>query len=179
MEIRKSLTAVGAALMIVGISAPAAAEGFVWNDDVCGDKDATSAELVRLSEYLRCGDEAPRWPEDNPIWEKMGSGSCAVHESLADKLWVEPSDPVGSDTKGKGKGPGKIAEGAAQKVSEEKYEDAIEKLEQLLVAIDKSRPNRDFVDAAGKVGIAGAMAVSGALEVIVEYDAIPCVKQLP
>lgn len=163
-------------MMMMGLSVPAAGQGFEWDDAVCGDAAATSAELVRLSEHLRCGEEAPHWPSDNPIWEKMGSGSCDVHESLADKLWVEPSEPV--DTGKKGKGPGKVTEGAAQKVLEGKYEDAIQKLVQLVAAIDKSKPNRDFVDAAGNVGVAGAIAVSGALEVIVEYDAIPCVNQL-
>ena len=177
MKVRKSLTAVGAALVFATISAPAMSAGYEWNDAVCGDASATSLELIRLSEHLRCGNAYPSWPKTNPIWEKAGSGSCEVHESLADKLWVEPPRNDGNTAK-KGNGPGKVAEGAAQKVSEGKYDEAVTKLYQLLTAIDKSKPNNDFVDATGKVGAAGAEAVSGALEVIVEYDAIPCVKKL-
>jgi hypothetical protein len=175
MKVRKSLTAFGAALMMIGVSAPAAAAGFDWDSGVCGDRDATAQELVRLSEHLRCGEEAPSWPQDNPIWQKMGSGSCDVHESLADKLWVAPSDTDGSPGKGKGKGkgPNNTAEGAAQKVSEAKDDEAITKLMQLLDAINKSKPSRDFID-----GVEAAAAISGALEVIIEYEAIPCVKAL-
>lgn len=172
MKLRKSLTVVGAALTFATIGTPAMAAGFDWDNSVCGNADATALELIELSAHLRCGDEAPSWMDD-PIWEKRGEGSCEVQDSLADKLWIEPPRNDGNTDK-KGKGPGKVAEGAAQKVLDEKYDEAVTKLEQLLAAIVKSKPNRGFEPG----GVDAATAISNQLEGIVEFDAIPCVKQL-
>ena len=182
MKIRKSLIGVGAALMMVGMSAPALAAGFVWDDGVCGNQNATADELIRLEQHLRCEEEKTdvSWPKDNPIWEKARSeerGCTEVHESHANKLYRSPPRNPGNTDK-KGKGPGKVAEGAAQKVREAKYDEAITMLMDLRDAVGKSTPNRYFVDAAGKVGAEGASAVSGALVSIINEKAIPCVNQL-
>jgi hypothetical protein len=182
MEIRKSLTAIGAALMMVGISAPALAAGFDWDNELdCSDAGAVSQELIRLEQHLRCETKTDvSWPKDNPIWEKARSeerGCTEVHESHANKLYRSPPRNPGNTDK-KGKGPGKVAEGAAQKVLEEKYDEAITMLMDLRDAVSKSTPNRAFVDAAGNVGAEGASVVSGALVTIINDDAIPCVNQL-
>jgi hypothetical protein len=182
MKIRKSLTAVGAALMMVGVSMPVLAAGFDWDSALdCSDANAVSGELIRLEQHLRCKIETDvSWPKDNPIWEKARSeerGCNEVHESHANKLWVSPPRNPGNTNK-KGKGPGKVAEGAAQKVVEAKYDEAITMLMDLRDAINKSTPNRAFVDAAGNVGPEGASAVSVALASIINGDAIPCVNQL-
>ena len=183
MKIRKSLTAVGAALMMVGMSAPVLAAGFDWDNALdCSDADEVSQELIRLEQHLRCEEEKTdvSWPKDNPIWEKARSeerGCTEVHESHANKLYRNPPRNPGNIDK-KGKGPGKVAEGAAQKVLEEKYDEAITMLMDLRDAVGKSTPNRLFVDAAGNVGPDGASAVSGALVTIIDYKAIPCVNKL-
>ena len=184
MKIRKSLTAVGAALMMVGMSAPAMAAGFDWDEFGtldCSNAGAVSQELIRLQQHLRCEVETDfSWPKNNPIWEKRRSeekGCNEVHESHANKLWVSPPRNEGNKDK-KGKGPGKVAEGAAQKVLEAKYDEAITMLMDLRDAINKSTPNRLFEDAAGNVGPDGASAVSGALVTIIDYKATPCVNKL-
>ena len=186
MKVRKSLTAVGAALVFATISVPAMAARFDWDHNLdCSDPDAVSAELVRLSEHLRCAEVTMvSWPRDNPIWEKARSeelGCTEVHESLADKLWVKPPrDDVGNPD-GKGKGPKQSAneaEGAAQKVLEEKYGEAIDKLIQLRDAVDKSKLNNEFEDTLGNVGAKYAEPVSDALISIINDKAIPCVNKL-
>lgn len=181
MKIRKSLIGVGAALMMVGISTPVLAAGFVWDDGVCGNQNATADELIRLEQHLRCEKKTyVSWPKDNPIWEKARSeerGCTEVHESHANKLYRNPPRNLGNTDK-KGKGPGKVAEGAAQKVREAKYDEAITMLMDLRDAINKSTPNTQFIDATGKVGADGASAVSLALETIINNQAIPCVNQL-
>ena len=160
---------------------PALAGGFAdfdWNSGVCGNEGATSEELMRLSEYLRCGVNVPSWkrnPLVDPVWEKAGSEDrgCEVHESLADKLWVAPTDDDGNSGN-KGKGPKNFAEGAAQKVDERKYDEAITKLFQLRDAVDKSKPNRTFnmgeFEAADKI--------SNDLVNMIQYDVVPCVDDL-
>lgn len=183
MKARKSLTAVGAALVVATIGTPAMAAGFDWDPGVCGDAAKTSAELIELSEHLRC-DTATHWIADetvdppiyvDPIWEKAGSGDrgCEVHESLADKLWVEPPRNEGNTDK-KGKGQGKVAEGAAQKVDDGKYDEAVTKLRELQTAIDKSKENRGFSDG----GKEAAWLLSNGLLNLVMYEAIPCVDDL-
>lgn len=178
MKVRKCLTAVGAILAFATISAPAMAAGFVWDEFGtldCNDPGSTSDELIRLHVHLRCGEDSPSWPEDNPIWQKAGSAErgCEVHESLSYKLYDNPPRNEGNPDK-KGKGPGKVAEGAAQKVLEAKYDEAIVMLEQLLADIGKSKPNSDFVPGEA----AGAKQVAYDLQKIIEQEAIPCVKDL-
>ena len=171
MKIRKSLTAVGAALMMVGMSAPALAGDFEDGFGDCGNRTQTYDRLVELAQHLRCNGvfSTPAnpgyWPNAYPLWEKRRDPSCEVHASLAAKLYEAPEPNVRNPHKSE-------PVGAAQKVLEgTKDEDAIQKLDDLDRAIEKSKLNSEL-DAED------AGAIVWDLRNIVQ-EARVCVDKLP
>ena len=141
MKVRKSLTAISAALMMVGMSAPAAAFECGGTDEN-PDPATITANLVVLAEDLRCedlGTEANpgNWTHD-PIWQKRGDGSCEVQQSLARKLNEEREF-------GEGKKPpqnkNNASAGAAGDVRNAKYLAAVDKLDAFIKDAYKSRLN--------------------------------------
>lgn len=156
MEIRKSLTAVGAALMVIGISAPAAA----FDCSVAGDTSdpvTITTNLIELAEDLRCAPGTPANPGNwshEEIWQKRGDGDCAVQDSLAKKLNEEREFDENSKPP-RNKNNTNTAAGAAGDVRNAKYLSAVDKLDAFIKDVYKSRlnvwetGNDDFDDALG------------------------------
>jgi len=172
MKVQKILAAFAAALMMLGISAPASAFDCEGNGNAY-DPTTIANNLEAIAVELRCspGTKANpgKWPADNPIWERRGAGSCNVHHRLAQKLLQNREFDENSKPR---KNQANDAEGAAWKVRNEKYEDAIQKLDQLIVAILKSRLNRAFDPNVG-----AAQMLANELVAEVEEAKI-CVAQL-
>ena len=153
MKIRKSLTAVGAALMMIGVSVPAAAFECGTGPDNPYDKDVIAAGLEAIAVTLRCTDDAEGqnlglW-STAPIWQKGAKGSgdgCDVHASLARKL-LEFRDFTGGNKPPKNKNETNLAAGASWDVANEKYEAAFEKLEAFENDAKKARLNEANDDA--------------------------------
>ncbi len=143
MQIRKSLTAIGAALMIVGISAPASAFDCGGTYDK-PDPATISNNLQGLAVFLRCPTTAtPKnpgsWPSDGPIWQKAGAGSCDVHHSLARKLHEDRE--LDQDSKKPPQNKNNGVAGASGDVANGKYLDAVDKLDSFVRDAYKSRLN--------------------------------------
>ena len=145
MKIRKSFAAIGAALMMVGISAPVFADHLVY--DWCEGTEppnptTITASLEALATELRCNlgsDANPgTWPVDYPIWQKRGSGSCEVQDSLAKKL-DEKREEGTKPPRNKNNSNG--AAGAANDVRNGKYLAAVDKLDAFIKDVYKSRLN--------------------------------------
>lgn len=141
MEIRKSLTAISAALMMIGVNAPAGASE-CGVDAANPDPTTIAANLVGLAEELRCapGTEANpgTWPSGYPIWQKRGGGSCDVQDSLARKLDEEREFEEGSKPP-RNKHNTNDAAGAANDVENGKYLAAVEKLDAFVTDAYKGR----------------------------------------
>ena len=174
MNIRKTLTALAAALLMITISAPVLAFECEGNGNVFDPVTiADNLELLAIS--VRCdGPYASTanpgiWPHTNPIWERRGSGSCDVHQNLAEKLFQQREFDDSSKPR---KNPFNDAEGAAWKVGNEKYEDAIQKLEQFITTVLKSRLNRNFDPNVG-----AAQMLANELVIEAEEASI-CINQL-
>lgn len=139
MRIRKSLTAIGAALMMVGMSAPASAYEWCTGTDTPNPVTIT-ANLEALATELRCDLESEvnpgTWPENYPIWQKRGGGSCEVQDSLAKKLNEERAFEDGDKPPPK---KNNTAAGAAKDVENGKYLSAVEKLDAFVKGAYKSR----------------------------------------
>jgi hypothetical protein len=150
MKIQKSLTALGAALMIISISAPASA--FECGTDASNpyDKDVIAAGLQALAEELRCvddslGDNLGLW-STAPIWQKGREGSCDIHASLARKL-LEFRVFSDGNKPPKNKNETNLAAGASWDVKNEKFEGALSKLDSFLDDAKKARLNEANGDA--------------------------------
>jgi hypothetical protein len=149
MKVQKSLTLVAVTMIVGAISMPAVAGDFDDGFGPCGDRAATADRLIELAQHLRCdgnysSDANPGfWPTATPLWEKRGSADygCDVHASLAEKLFLAP-EPGQNPKKPQGE-----PTGAAQKVIEEKDDDALQKLVQFGTAVDKSKLNSDLPEA--------------------------------
>jgi len=149
MKIRKSMTAIGAALMVVGMSGPASA--FECGDPQSPDPALISTNLVALATELRCspGTEAnPGAWTGAPIWQKRGEGDCEVQESLAKKL-NEERDFEEGDKPPRNKNNTNTAAGAANDVANGKYLSAVDKLDAFVRDAYKSRINYDFGEESG------------------------------
>jgi hypothetical protein len=145
MKIRKSLIGIGAALMMVGASAYAEDPPPKAYVD-CGnrmdpDPALITTSLINLADYLRkdtpeTADFGP-WPY-KPIWQKRGTGSYEVHDSLARKLYEKREF-------GDGKKPpqkkNNDAAGAAWDIENGKYDAAVDKLLSFNKDVSKSREN--------------------------------------
>jgi hypothetical protein len=158
MEIRKSLTAVGAALMMVGVSAPALAADTMFQ---CGtdtsnpyDKGVISAGLIEMAKSLRCKD--PKFSSElNPgdwelpaIWERRREPSCEIHTKLARGLY-EKRDFIANPIKPrKNKNDTNLAAGAAYDVQFAQYDEALAKLDAFIYEANKAQLNRLFLQAA-------------------------------
>lgn len=140
MEIRKSLTAFGAALMLVGASAYADKPAVDCKNDVNPDPMKIQDGLTNLADYLRStarddADFGP-WPHD-PIWQKRGTGSFEVQDALARKLYEERNFDVTNPKPPKNKN--NDAAGAAWDVRNGKYLAAVDKLDAFVKDAYKSR----------------------------------------
>jgi len=172
MKGRKTLTALAAALLMISVSAPVSAFDCL-DDDGNIDPATIEANLIALAIELRCVNDSKvnpgNWPVDNPIWERRGEGSCDVHQNLAAKLFQNREFDDSSKPR---KNQFNDAEGAAWKVGNEKYEDAIQKLEQFITAVLKSRLNRNFDPNVG-----AAQVLANELVIEAEEASI-CINQL-
>lgn len=147
MEIRKSLAAVGVALIMVCTSAYAdmhiSPKAYVDCGGTPMDPDPAmiTSSLINLADYLRkdTPDTAAfgPWPYD-PIWQKRGEGSFEVHDSLARKLYEKREF-------GDGKKPppnkNNQAAGAAWDIENGKYDAAVDKLLAFNKDLSKSKEN--------------------------------------
>ena len=147
MKIRKSLTAVGAALMMVGMSAPTLAADQLFYDWCEGTEPPNpaviTASLEAVATELRCDLEESvlnpgTWPEEYPIWQKRGGGSCEVQDSLARKL--NENREEGTKPPRNKKGTNAVA-GAANDVANGKYDAAVKKIDSFVSDVYKSRKN--------------------------------------
>ena len=144
MKTRKILAAFGAALMMLGISMPAAAFDCT-NDD--GDVNPTviQANLTAMANSLRCAGHSEvfpgLWNPDNPIWERRRTPSCDVHQKLARNLYEKREFIEGTKPR---KNQNNDATGAAWNVRNGQYEEAIMKLDAFVAAILRSRLNESY-----------------------------------
>jgi hypothetical protein len=97
MKIRKSTTALGAALVMMGLSASASAFE-------CGEPKAMADDMLAFSVMIRCDDpndsNPGSWDPENPLWERRMGPSCEDHSSTAGAFF-ELSEPKGKNPKGK------------------------------------------------------------------------------
>ncbi|MDH3864640.1 MAG: hypothetical protein OEV10_11800 [Gammaproteobacteria bacterium] len=149
MKVRKSLAAIGAALMVTVLSVPASASDFECKDaNGEYDKDLIAANLKIVAEDLRCKPEednplnAGNWIGE-PIWIKRGKveDGCEVHSSLARKLheFRDPANP-----KPPRNGEKNLAAGASNDVAFEKYGAALDKLGSFMDDIGKAKINESL-----------------------------------
>ena len=119
MQIRKSATALGAALVMSTFSMAAIAA------DECPMPGGIAQDLKDLAKEIRCAgfdkNNEGLWTDD-AIWLKKRELSCADHSTAADALFVE-SAPRGNPSK-----PSKVR-GAAAAVEQGEFEEAIRDLE--------------------------------------------------
>lgn len=163
MKVRWSLAAIGAALMMVGMSAPAMAQStFVCGTDPVTnpyDKDVIAAGLEAIAVNLRCveDNDPPNLGLWNTatIWQKGAKGSgngCDVHASLARKL-LEFRDFGGDKKPPKNKNETNVAAGASWDVANEKYEAAFDKLESFENDAKKGKLNESNNHASGQLSV--------------------------
>ena len=119
MKIRKSTTALGAALAMLTIGTTASAE----HD--CPTQLQIAEQLKALAVEIRCETDPSA---DNPgtwtgpaVWVRGKNPSCADHETAADALYVF------SSPRGNGNKPAKIR-GAAAAVEQGEFEEAVRDL---------------------------------------------------
>ena len=142
MEIRKSLTAIGAVLMMVSVSAYADKPALDCGDPMNPDPALIQDSLTDLADYLTSTkrDDATfgPWPYE-AIWQKRGTGSVEVQDSLARKLYEERNFDVENPKPPKRKN--NDAAGAAWDVRNGKYLAAVDKLDSFVRDAYKSRLN--------------------------------------
>ena len=156
MNVRKSLTAIGAALFFISVGA--SAEPFdCTNDDGQNDPAVISEGLIEIAEDLRCVKDKTelndgRWglPPSSlaPIWEKRREPSCEIHLKLSRNLYELRDFETNPTRPPKNKNNTNLAAGAAYALLFEKYDDALSKLESFRNAANKATLNRYFDDAA-------------------------------
>jgi hypothetical protein len=182
MKIRKSLTAVGAALIVVGISAPAMAEpAFVCEGNgVSHDPETIFTNLRVFAEDVRCKDPeaAPGeanpgiWDPENPIWEKRREESCEIHSSLARKLHEDRELDENSTKPPKNRN--NDVAGAAWDFRNQKYEGARDKLYSFINDAWKARLNSQY-EVMGEID--ELAAAKARMDFIVRAEgAISCVN---
>ena len=144
MKARKTLAALGAALMMIGISAPASAFECEGNGNTF-DPATIQENLTALAVALRCVNESTvnpgQWNPDNPIWEKRRSPSCETHDNLARNLFEEREFEPGTKPR---RNKNNDAAGAAWNVRNGQFDAAILKLDSFIASVMKSRLNRNF-----------------------------------
>jgi len=155
MKARKILAALGAALMMIGVSAPASA----FDCGTAGnpyDKDVIAEGLEALAMKLRCdgpysSDANPgTWPNANPIWERRRMPDCKVHSNLARKLLEDRELDDESTKPPRNKHHTNRKAGASWDVMFEKYDGALSKLDSFLNDAKKARLNSIFVPGGTK-----------------------------
>ena len=141
MEIRKSLTAIGAALMMVSVTAYAEMPEVNCGNPMDPDPALIQSSLIDLSDYLRSterdGATFGPWPYE-AIWQKRGTGDVEVQDSLARKLYEERD--LDENTKPRRNKNNENA-GAAWDVRNGKYLAAVDKLRAFVSDIYKKKLN--------------------------------------
>lgn len=136
MQIRKSATALGAALVIMGLSTSASAFE-------CAAPDAMADAMEQFAFDLRCDDSLDPnpggWPADNPLWERRMGPSCDDHASTAGAFY-EVSEPKGKNPQGK---PAK-ERGIAVALRQYNYEEALRDLYAVLIDVSGDDVNTQF-----------------------------------
>lgn len=138
MQIRKSATALGAALVMLTFGTTA------WAEHDCPTQLQIAQNLRDLATEIRCkgfdSNNAGAWTEE-AIWLKRRQPSCADHSTAADALYVV-SPPRGNPNK-----PSKIR-GAAEAVEQDEFEEAIRDLQgfRLDLMNNDLNPKTDFMD---------------------------------
>jgi hypothetical protein len=140
MHIRKSATALGAALAMLAIGTTA------WAENHCPPQLDIADDLKALAAEIRCVDDAtaenPGTWADPAIWLRRKNPSCADHETAADALYVV-SPPRGKPGK-----PSKVR-GAAAAVEQDEFEEAVRDLEGFTLDLLNNDINPD-VEVDGK-----------------------------
>ncbi len=157
MKARKILAAIGAALIMISVSAPASA--FECGTDPVTDpynKDVIAAGLKALAITLRCDDDDSdanpgEWIND-PIWERRRTADCEVHLRLARKLHEDRE--LDDDSTKPPKKKNNLVAGASWDVMFEKYEGALSKLDSFLNDASKARLNSKFPGGTDNAAIA-------------------------
>ena len=145
MKIRKTLTAMAAALLMITVSAPASAFECEGNGNLY-DPATIQANLTALAVELRCETKDPealnpgKWVMD-AIWEKRRAPSCETHQKLARNLHEARKFALGTKPR---KNKNNDAAGAAWDVRNGSYEEAIAKLDLFIKAVMNSTLNREF-----------------------------------
>ena len=141
MKIRKSTTALGAALAMLTIGTSASAE------HSCPTQFQIADNLKELAVEIRCVDDSTA---ENPgtwtgpaVWVRGKNESCADHETAADALYVF-SAPRGNKNK-----PAKIR-GAAAAVEQGEFEEAVRDLEGFTLDLLNNDLNPEFGEKDGK-----------------------------
>lgn len=164
MQIRKSATAVSAALAILGLSTSASAFE-------CADPSAMADAMVDFSVMIRCDDaEEPNlgtWPSTNPLWERRMGPSCDDHSSTAGAFF-ELSEPKGKNPKGKEP----KETGIVVALRQDNYEEALRDLRGVLLDISGDDVNTDYDPS-----LAAAMFQVMQWKIEIE-EMIVCVEQL-
>jgi len=136
MQIRKSATALGAALAIMGLSTSASAFE-------CDAPDVMAEAMQQFAFELRCDDSLEpntgNWPAENPLWERRMGPSCDDHTSTAG-AFHEVSEPKGKNPKGKLP----KTTGIAEALRQDNYEEALRDLYGVLIDVSGDDVNRDF-----------------------------------
>ena len=141
MKIRKSTTALGAAIAMLTIGTSASAEHF------CPTQFQIAEDLKNLATEIRCADESTA---DNPgtwegpaVWVRRKKESCSDHATAADALYVL-SAPRGNPNKAV-----KIR-GAAAAVEQDEFEEAVRDLEGFTLDLLNNDLNPEFGEKDGK-----------------------------
>ncbi len=136
MQIRKSISALGTAIAVLGLSASASAFE-------CPDPGAMADEMEEFAFELRCDDSVEpnlgNWPADNPLWERRMGESCDDHTSTAGAFY-EVSEPKGKNPKNR---PPRET-GIAVALRQDNYEEALRDLYGVLTDVSGDDVNQAF-----------------------------------
>ena len=151
MTIKKLSGSFVAAMGMLVLSAPAMAD----------DCDLVAEAIKTAATNLVCSPDGNF--EGPAIWQWKGKGElgCAVHASLAKNLFEEHGDPPLNQGKSKNRPPeGEFGHGAAAKLFDHKYEEALLDLQKFWDTIEYSaKLNTDNPDAAAQAEAQQALAM--------------------
>lgn len=141
MNIRKSTTALGAAIAMLTIGASASAE------HACPTQFQIAENLKELAAEIRCvednsADNPGTW-EGPAVWVRGKNPSCADHATAADALYVlsAPRGKPNKDVK---------IRGAAAAVEQDEFEEAVRDLEGFTLDLLNNDLNLEFGEKDGK-----------------------------
>lgn len=119
----------------IGGSFAVAISMLAFNAVAQADCTVESAEIKLQADWLLCAKDGGK--ETQAIWQFKGTkgDGCEVHKKLAKQLYVPHDEPPLGRGKGKGNN---IAQGAANSLDDEKYEDALMHLQTFIDTIRES-----------------------------------------